>query len=135
MTPSGGVSAHLGRFYVRVLLPGSATAQGVTFWVPTHAPNHLVTYFESISAFLSYPAPGYPLGVTFLLSRICPKGVSRATGVLHESGCPTLVLSLWPWSHLFLLFITAPDYRDLRPSHGIAPSTVFPTHGYRGTTL
>jgi len=39
---------------------GSATALGVTFWVPTHAPNHLVTYFESVSAFLSYLAPGYP---------------------------------------------------------------------------
>ncbi len=23
-------------------------------------PNHLVTHFESVSAFLSYPAPGYP---------------------------------------------------------------------------
>ena len=33
---------------------------GVTFWVPTHAPNYLVTCFESVSAFLSYPAPGYP---------------------------------------------------------------------------
>ena len=42
-----------------VLLLGSATAQGVTFWVPTHAPNHLATHFESVSAFLSYPAPGY----------------------------------------------------------------------------
>ena len=50
----------LGRFYVWVRLLRSATAQGVTFWVPTHAPNHLVTHFESVSAFLSYPAPGYP---------------------------------------------------------------------------
>ena len=33
---------------------------GVTFWVPTYAPNYLVTYFESVSAFLSHPAPGYP---------------------------------------------------------------------------
>ena len=74
------------------------------------------------------------LGVTFLLSRICPEGVSGVAGVLRESGCPTLVLSLWPWSHLFLLFIAAPGYRDLRPSHRTAPSMVFPTHGYRGTT-
>ena len=73
--------------------------------------------------------------MTFLLSRICPKGVSGAVGVLHESGCPTLVLSLWPWSPLFLPLIAAPGYRDLRPSHGVAPSMVFPTHGYRGTTL
>ena len=48
-----------GRFYVWVLLLGSATTLGVTFWVPTHAPNHLVTHFESVSAFLLYPAPGY----------------------------------------------------------------------------
>ena len=74
------------------------------------------------------------LGVTFLLGRICPEGVSGAAGVLRESGCPSLVLSLWPWSHLFLLFITFPRYRDLRLSQDVAPSMVFPTHGYRGTT-
>ena len=28
--------------------------------MPTHAPNHLVTHFKSVSAFLSYPTPGYP---------------------------------------------------------------------------
>ena len=28
--------------------------------MPTHAPNYLVTYFESVSAFLLYPAPGCP---------------------------------------------------------------------------
>ena len=60
MTPSGGASAHLGTF-LRVSPPtGSATALGVTFWVPTHAPNHLVTHSESVSAFLLHPAPGYP---------------------------------------------------------------------------
>ena len=36
------------------------------------------------------------LGVTLPLSGIYPKGVSEAAGVLHESGCPTLVLLLWP---------------------------------------
>jgi len=54
------------------------------------------------------------LGVTLSLSRIRPKGVSGAAGVLHESGCPTLVLSLWPWSHLFLLFITIPWLSGVR---------------------
>ena len=49
-----------GRFDVWVLLLGSATAQGVTFWVLTHAPNHLVTHFKSVSAFPSYPAPSCP---------------------------------------------------------------------------
>ena len=39
---------------------GVHLAQGVTFWVPAHAPKHLVTRFESVSTFLSYPAPGYP---------------------------------------------------------------------------
>jgi len=43
-----------------VLLPGSASVQGVTFWVPTHAPKPLVTHFESVSTFLSYPAPSCP---------------------------------------------------------------------------
>ena len=43
-----------------VLLLGSATALGVAFWVPTHAPKYLATYSESVSAFLSHPAPGYP---------------------------------------------------------------------------
>jgi len=28
--------------------------------VPTHAPKYLATYFESVSAFLTHPAPGYP---------------------------------------------------------------------------
>ena len=60
MAPSGDASAHLGTF-LRVSPPaGSATALGVTFWVPTHAPKYLVTYFESVSAFLLYSAPGCP---------------------------------------------------------------------------
>ena len=95
MTPSGGASSHLGTF-LRVSPPaGSATALGVTFWVPTHALKYLVTYFESVSAFLLTLHP-VALGVTFLLSRICPTGVSGAAGALHESGCPSLVLLLWP---------------------------------------
>jgi len=38
-------------------------AQGVTFWVPTHAPQPLVTCPGSVSTFLSYHARGLPLGV------------------------------------------------------------------------
>ena len=96
-----------GRFYVWVLLLGSATALGVTFWAPTHAPNPLVTYFESVSAFLSYPAPGYP-GRDLPLESYLSQRRFWAAGVLLESGCPTLVLLLWPWSHISLLFITVP---------------------------
>jgi len=38
-------------------------AQGVTFWVPTHAPQPLVTRPGSVSTFLLYHAHGSPLGV------------------------------------------------------------------------
>jgi len=38
-------------------------AQGVTFWVPTHAPLPLVTHPGSVPTFLSYYAHGSPLGV------------------------------------------------------------------------
>jgi len=38
-------------------------AQGVTFWVPTHAPQPLVTRLGSVPTFLSYYAHGSPLGV------------------------------------------------------------------------
>jgi len=46
-----------GYFVVWVPLPWR---EGWLFWVPTHAPKPLVTRFESVSTFLSYPAPGYP---------------------------------------------------------------------------
>ena len=38
-------------------------AQGVTFWVPTHVPQPLVTRPASVSTFLSYHARGSPMGV------------------------------------------------------------------------
>ena len=38
-------------------------AQGVTTWVPTHAPQPLATRLGSVSAFLSYHTHGLPLGV------------------------------------------------------------------------
>jgi len=38
-------------------------AQGVTFWVSTHAPQPLVTRPGSVPTFLSYYAHGLPLGV------------------------------------------------------------------------
>ena len=54
------------------------------------------------------PCTWLPPGLTPLPGRIYPKGVSGVAGVLHESGCSTLALFLWPWSHLSLLFITVP---------------------------
>jgi len=38
-------------------------AQGVTFWVPTHAPQPLVSRPGSVSTFLSHYAHGSPLGM------------------------------------------------------------------------
>ena len=134
MTPSGGVSAHLGTF-LRVSPPAeSATALGVTFWVTTHAPNYLVTYFESVSASLSYPAPDYPgrdLPLGSYLSRRRLWG-GRGTSRVRLPYPDAITMALKP--PLPSLY-RVPDYRVLGPSHGVAPSMVFPTHGYRGTTL
>jgi len=51
-------------------------ARGVTFWVPTHAPQPLVTRPGSVSTFLSYYAHGSPLGVALSWVVSVP-GVSR----------------------------------------------------------
>ena len=80
----------------------------VTFWVPTHAPQPLVTRSEGVSALRSHPTPSYP-GHDPLMSRIYPKGLPEVAWILHESGCSLLALVLWPWSHLSLLFITVSE--------------------------
>ena len=123
-----------GRFYVWVLLLGSATAQGVTFWAPTHALNHLVTHFESVSAFLSYPAPGYPGRDPSLESYLSQRRLwgGRGTSRVRLPYTRVITMALKP---PFPSLYHFPDYRDLRPSHGAAPSMVFPTHGYRGIVL
>ena len=48
---------------MQVLLLGVHLAQGVTFWVLTHAPQPLVTRLGSVSTFLSYHARGSSLGM------------------------------------------------------------------------
>jgi len=50
-------------------------AQGMTTWVPTHAPQPLVTRPGSVSAFLSYHARG------LLLGRICPRDSPKVARV------------------------------------------------------
>jgi len=92
-------------------------AQGVTTWVPTHAPQPLVTRPGSISTFLSYHARGLSLGCGPLPGRVCPRGFPKVAWVLRESGHSLLVLEIWPWSHLSLLFITVLRYRGPRPPH------------------
>ena len=93
--------------------------------------SRIILYMASGITSLHLAAPGRGP----LMSRIYPKGLSGAWWALHESNCSLLALVLWPWSHLSLPFIATPGYRGLRPSHSIAPSMVFPTHGYRGATL
>ena len=56
------------------------------------------------------PCTWLPLGVTLLMSRNYPKGLSGATWALHESDCSPLALVLWPWSHLSLPFIATPGW-------------------------
>ena len=54
MTPSRGVSS------CESSCLGVLLRKGWLFGCQLMPPNHLVTHFESVSAFLSYPAPGYP---------------------------------------------------------------------------
>ena len=56
-------------------------AQGVTTWVPTHAPQPLVTRPGSVSAFFSYHARGLPLGRGPLPGRICPRDSPKVARV------------------------------------------------------
>ena len=71
-------------------------AQGVTFWVPTQAPQVSVTYPGSVSTFLSHHAPGSSLGITF-------------SWVVSIPGSTLMALVPWPWSHLSLHFITVSE--------------------------
>ena len=107
---------------------------GVTFWVPTHAPNHLVTHFESVSAFLLYPAPGYPGRDLPLESYLSQRrlwggrGTSRVR--LPYTGVVAMALKP-PFSPLYYCSLVI---QGLGPSHNVAPSMVFPTHGQLGSS-
>ena len=104
-------------------------AQRVTFWVPTHAPQPLVTRPRSVSTFLSHHAPGSPLGVAL-------SWVVSVPGVSHRwhGYFTSQVTPYWYWEYgleatfLFSLLL----FWDTEASRGVAPSTTFPTHGYRG---
>ena len=54
---------------------------------------------------------------------ICPRGLLEVAWVLHKSGYSSLILGIWPWSHLSLLFITVLRYWGpswCRPLHGLS---------------
>jgi len=71
-------------------------ARGVTFWVPTHAPQPLVTRPGSVSTFLSYYAHGSPLAWPSpgsYLSQGFPRGgVGTSRVRLPPTGTRTMAL-------------------------------------------
>ena len=103
--------------------------------MPTHAPNHLVTHFESASAFLLYFAPGCPGRDLPLESYLSQRRLWGGRGTyrvrLPYTGVVAMALKP-PFSPLYCCSLII---QGLGPSHGVAPSMVFPTHGYRGATL
>ena len=69
-------------------------AQGVTFWVPTHAPMPLVTRPGSVSTFLSYHAHGSPLGVALSWVISVPGVSQRWRGYFTSQVTPH-----WYWEY------------------------------------
>jgi len=115
-------------------------ARGVTIWVPTHAPQLLVTRPGSVSAFLSYYAHGSPLGVALSWVVSVPGTLQRWRGYFTSQVTP-----YWYWDYglgatfLFsLLLFWGTGARGLlvrtNASYCVAPSTVFPTRVYWGVT-
>ena len=72
----------------------NAAGAGVTFWVPTHAPQVSATHPRSVSTFLSHHAPGSSLGMTLSWVVTIP-GITLKWHGLHEPGYSPLVLELW----------------------------------------
>jgi len=116
-------------------------ARGVTTWVPTHVPQLLVTRPGSVSVFLSYHAQGSPLGVALSWVVSVPGVLQRWRGYFTSQVTP-----YWYWDYgleatfLFsLLLFWGTGARGLLArtvtSCCAAPSTIFPTRGYRGVTL
>jgi len=113
-------------------------ARGVTTWVPTHAPQLLVTCPGSVSAFLSYHAHGSPLGVALSWVVSVPGILQRWRGYFTSQVTP-----YWYWDYgleatfLFsLLLFRGTGVGGLLArtvtSYCVAPSTGFPTVGIRG---
>ena len=135
MTPSGDVSAHRGTF-LRVSPPAweCYCARG-DFLGANSCPNHLGTHFENVSAFLSYPAPGYPGRDPPLESYLSQRRLWGGRGTSRvRLPCPgAITMALKP--HFPSLYHYSPVIRGLRPSHGVNLSMVFPTHRCQGVAL
>ena len=83
---------------------------------PSHSPWECI-YLPLV------PRTWFASGRGPLMVRICPRGLPEGAWVLHKSGYSSLVLGIWPWSHLSLLFITVLRYWDLswcRPLHSLS---------------
>jgi len=125
MTPSGDVSAHRGMF-LRVSPPAWECyyARG-DFLGANSCPSHLVTHFESVYAFLSYPAPGYPGRDPPLESYLSQRRLWGSRGTsrvgLPYTGAVTMALKA-PFPSLYHYSLVI---RGLRPSHGVAPPWSF----------
>jgi len=63
-------------------------AQGVTPWVPTHAPQPLVIRPGSVSSLLSHHAPGSPLGLALSWVVSTPRVSLRWRGYFTSQGTP-----------------------------------------------
>jgi len=107
-------------------------ARGMTFRVPTHAPQPLVICPGSVSTLLSYYACGSPLGVALSWVVSAPGSPSGGMGTsrvrLPPSGIRTMALkppssSLYHCSEVLRPFVVSPLPRS------------FPTHGHREAAL
>jgi len=108
-------------------------AREVTSGVPTHAPQPLVTRPGSVSTFLSHHAHGSP--------RAWPSHGSYRSRGSPWGGMGTSRVRLLPTGTRTVALkpsFSSPCYcsglSDLRPPSGVAPSKVFPSHGYLGVT-
>ena len=84
--------------------------RGMTFWVPTHAPQPLVSPPRSAPTLLLHHAPGLPLGLA-LSWAVSTLGVSLTwRGTSRVRILPTDTRTMAFWSHLSLLFVTVLGY-------------------------
>jgi len=106
--------------------------KGVTFWVPTHAPQPLVTRPGSVSTFLTYHERGSPLGVALSWVVSVPGSPSGGVGTsqvrLPPTGTRTMALKP-PFSSLHYCS------EVLRPLTVSPPPQSFPPMGIRGSHL
>jgi len=105
------------------------STKGVTLWVPTHAPQPLVTRPGSVSAFLSYYAHGspwaWPSPGSYLSQGSSRGGVGTSRVRLLPTGTRNMALKPPSYSLVTILGYRGP--RPPRPYHGLCLCR--PLHG------